>query len=61
LPEASHLLFVRLAIMISSKTSLFWQHLWIATLATPPQPMISALPICLFLPFAAPAAMSYLF
>ena len=42
---ASHLLLVRDAIIISSKTSLFWQHLWITTPATPPQPMINALPI----------------
>ena len=30
---------------ISSKTSLFWQHLWMATEATPPQPMIRAFPM----------------
>ncbi len=27
-----------------SNTSLFWQHLWMATPATPPQPMINTLP-----------------
>ena len=43
--SASHFDFVRLAIQISSKTLLFWQHLWMATDATPPQPMISAFPI----------------
>ena len=43
--RASHLALVRLAIMISSKTSLFWQHLWMATEATPPQPMMRAFPI----------------
>jgi len=36
---------VRLAMQISSKTSLFWQHLWMATEATPPQPMIKTFPI----------------
>ena len=43
--KASHLLFVRLAIIISLKASLFWQHLCIAALATPPQPMIIAFPM----------------
>ena len=41
--NASHLALVRLAIIISVKTSLFWQHLFITTPATPPAPIIIAL------------------
>lgn len=43
--SASHFDFVREAIMISLNSSEFWQHLWMATLATPPQPMIKAFPM----------------
>ena len=45
LTMASHFLFVREAIMMSVKTSLFCATLWAATVATPPAPMISTLPI----------------
>ena len=49
--KASHLDFVRLAMHSSLKTSLTWQHFWMATLATPPQPMTRTLlivmtPLC---------------
>ena len=40
---ASHLDLVREAMQISVKTSLHWQHLRMATLATPPQPMMRTL------------------
>ena len=43
--EPSHFDFVRETIMISLNSSEFWQHLWMATLATPPQPMIKAFPM----------------
>jgi hypothetical protein len=36
--------FVRLAIIISLKTSLFWQHFAKAALATPPAPIINNFP-----------------
>ena len=41
--SASHLDFVRLAMHSSVKTSLTWQHLEMATLATPPQPITRTL------------------
>ena len=47
--NASHFAFVRLAMQISSKASLFWQHLCTATLATPPAPMIKAFPMIFLL------------
>ena len=46
--SASHFDFVRLAMHILPKTSLFWQHLCIATEATAPQPIIRAFFIFLF-------------
>jgi len=39
----SHFALVRLAMQISVNTSGTWQHLWMATEATPPQPMIRTL------------------
>ena len=48
--SASHFAFVREAIMISENAALFWQHLWMATLATPPQPMMRAFPMILVPP-----------
>ena len=41
--SASHLDFVRLAMHSSVKTSLTWQHLEMATPATPPQPITRTL------------------
>ena len=41
--RASHLDLVRLAMHSSVKTSLTWQHLEMATLATPPQPITRTL------------------
>ena len=43
----SHLDLVRLAMHSSVNTSLTWQHFWMATDATPPQPMIRAFPLCM--------------
>ena len=42
---ASHFDFVRLAIMISLKTSAFFATFTAATVATPPAPMMSTFPI----------------
>ena len=39
----SHFALVRLAMQISVNTWGTWQHLWMATEATPPQPMIRTL------------------
>ena len=47
--KSSHLDLVRLAMTISPNTSLFMQHLRIATEATPPQPMIKTFAISLLL------------
>ena len=51
--SASHLDLVRLAMHSSVKTSLTWQHLEMATLATPPQPITRTLLmmelLCIFL------------
>ena len=52
--RASHFSFVRLAMQTSVNTSLFWQHLWMATWATPPQPMINTLLILYLLSRSAP-------
>ena len=40
---ASHFDFVRLAIIISPNTSVFFATLWAATVATPPAPIINTL------------------
>src|SRR5699024_12172393 len=50
--RASHLETVRLAIIRSVNTSLFWQHLTMATRATPPQPITNTLAMfCILLLF----------